>query len=90
MSVELDARAAPYFELVPLAGSAPTMQDRYRPVTNLLDPAQAPALELASLYHERWEIEGVFDEFKTHLRAHSTMLRSKTPELVLQELWGCC
>ena len=31
--------------------------------------------------------QGVFDEFKTHLRANSTVLRSKTPELVLQELW---
>jgi hypothetical protein len=30
----------------------------------------------------------VFDEFKTHLRANSTVLRSKTPELVQQELWG--
>lgn len=30
----------------------------------------------------------MFDELKTHLRANSTVLRSKTPELVLQELWG--
>jgi hypothetical protein len=30
----------------------------------------------------------VFDEFKTHLRANSTVLRSKTPDLVQQELWG--
>ena len=43
---------------------------------------------MAALYHERWEIEGVFDEFKTHLRANSTVLRSKTPDLVKQELWG--
>jgi len=57
-------------------------------VTNILDPEQAPALELAALYHERWEIEGVFDEFKTHLRANSTVLRSKTPDLVQQELLG--
>lgn len=56
--------------------------------TNLLDPNDAPAFELAALYHERWEIEGVFDEFKMHLRANSTVLRSKTPDLVLQELWG--
>ena len=64
------------------------VQDSYRLVTNILDPRAAPALELAALYHERWEIEGVFDEFKTHLRANSTVLRSKTPELVQQELWG--
>jgi hypothetical protein len=68
--------------------SATPPQDRYRLVTNILEPAQAPALELAALYHERWEIEGVFDEFKTHLRANSTVLCSKTPDLVLQELWG--
>lgn len=71
-----------------LQGSATPAQDSYRLVTNLLDPQDAPALELAALYHERWEIEGVFDEFKTHLRANSTVLRSKTPELVQQELWG--
>ena len=71
-----------------LEGSATQPQDSYRLVTNILDPDAAPALELAGLYHERWEIEGVFDEFKTHLRANSTVLRSKTPELVLQELWG--
>lgn len=57
-------------------------------VTNILDPDQAPAQELAALYHERWEIESVFDEFKSHLRGSSTVLRSKTPELVQQELWG--
>ena len=71
-----------------LQDSATPPQDRYRLVTNILEPAQAPALELAALYHERWEIEGVFDEFKTHLRANSTVLRSKTPDLVQQELWG--
>lgn len=71
-----------------LHDSATPVQDSYRLVTNILDPLAAPALELAALYHERWEIEGVFDEFKTHLRANSTVLRSKTPELVQQELWG--
>ena len=46
-----------------LQDSATPTQDSYRLVTNILDPALAPALELAALYHERWEIEGVFDEF---------------------------
>jgi IS4 transposase len=71
-----------------LKDSATPTEGHYRLVTNLLDSDAAPALELAALYHERWEIEGVFDEFKTHLRANSTVLRSKTPELVIQELWG--
>jgi hypothetical protein len=71
-----------------LQESATPVQDSYRLVTNILEPQDAPALELAALYHERWEIEGVFAEFKTHLRANSTVLRSKTPDLVQQELWG--
>jgi hypothetical protein len=57
-------------------------------VTSLLDPAQAPAAALAALYRERWEIEGTFDEFKTHLRGAGLVLRSKTPELVRQEAYG--
>lgn len=63
-------------------------QESYRLLTNILDEHDADAQELATLYHERWEIEGVFDEIKTHLRGSSTVLRSKTPELVQQELWG--
>ena len=64
----------------------------YRLVTTILDPAEAPAAELAALYHERWEIEGALDELKTHLRGARVVLRSKTPELVKQEFWGlgCC
>lgn len=71
-----------------LDSEATLTEDRYRLLTTLMDPAQAPALELAALYQERWEIEGVFDEFKTHLRGSSTVLRSKTPDLVQQALWG--
>jgi hypothetical protein len=60
----------------------------YRLVTTILDPAQAPAAELAALYHERWEIEGALAELKTQLRGARAVLRSKTPELVRQEFWG--
>lgn len=62
--------------------------ETYRLVTSILDPKEAPALELAGLYTERWEIEGVFDEMKTHLKGARAILRSKTPELVEQEFWG--
>lgn len=61
---------------------------RYRLVTSILEPARAPAMELATLYHERWEIETAFDELKTHLRGAQRVLRSKTPDLVRQEAWG--
>jgi len=32
-------------------------QPRYRLLTTLLDPQLAPAMELAALYHQRWEVE---------------------------------
>lgn len=70
-----------------LAG-VPDADERYRLVTTLLDPVQAPALELATLYHERWEVEGVFDELKTHLVQRRRTLRSKTPDGVRQEFYG--
>jgi hypothetical protein len=60
----------------------------YRLVTTILDHEQAPAHELAALYHERWEIETALDELKTHLRGAQIVLRSKTPELVKQEFHG--
>ena len=60
----------------------------YRLVTTLLNPRVAPALTLINLYHERWEIELVIDEIKTHERAQRKVLRSKTPEGVRQELYG--
>ncbi len=64
----------------------------YRLVTTLLDPVEAPAAELALAYAQRWEIESVFDELKTHQCGPRMVLRSKSPDLVLQEIWGhlCC
>jgi hypothetical protein len=62
--------------------------EKYRLVTSILDPAEAPADELAALYHERWEFETTLDEFKTHLRGARTVLRSQTPELIRQEVYG--
>jgi Insertion element 4 transposase N-terminal/Transposase DDE domain len=60
----------------------------YRLITTILDSEQAPANELAALYHERWEIETALDELKTHWRGAQIVLRSKTPELVEQEFYG--
>ena len=60
----------------------------YRLVTTILDPEAAPAAELAALYHQRWELEGVLDELKTHQRGAQAVLRSKTPTMVQQEVWA--
>ncbi len=64
----------------------------YRLFTTLLDPAEVSAADLAATYTQRWEIELAFDELKTHQRGPRTVLRSKSPDLVLQEIWGhlCC
>jgi hypothetical protein len=70
-----------------LAGIADA-EPLYRLVTTILDPAAAPAAELAALHHERWEIAGALAELRTQLRGARLVLRSKTPELVRQELWG--
>jgi len=64
----------------------------YRLITTLLDHLQAPAAELAAAYAQRWEIETSIDELKTHQRGPRAVLRSKSPDLVTQEIWGhlCC
>ena len=72
------------YRLEGVAGAEPI----YRLVTSLLNPEQAPAKELAALYHERWEIQTALDELKTHLRGARIVLRSKTPDLVRQEFFG--
>lgn len=72
------------YQLPGVAGAEPL----YRLATTMLDHRQAPAGELAPLYHERWELETAFDELKTHLRGARIVLRSKTPDLVRQEFYG--
>ena len=59
-----------------------------RLITTLLDPTTAPALEVAALYGERWEEENAFDELKTHQRGAGRVLRSKSPEMVVQEIYA--
>jgi len=71
-----------------LDGAGAEPQTVYRLVTTILDPLAAPAKDLADLYHQRWEIETAFDELKTHLRGRQVVLRSKTPDLLLQEFYG--
>jgi hypothetical protein len=66
--------------------------ETYRLFTTIVDPDDASAVDLAVAYAQRWEIETAFDELKTHQRGPRTVLRSKSPDLVLQEIWGhlCC
>jgi hypothetical protein len=61
-------------------------------ITNLFDDNLYPAMELISLYHERWEQELVFDEQKTHQdprrATKPAQLRSETPAGVVQEVYA--
>ncbi|GLZ43806.1 hypothetical protein Acsp05_74300 [Actinokineospora sp. NBRC 105648] len=57
-------------------------------VTSVLDPVEATAEELAAAYHERWECETLIDEIKTHQRGPARVLRSRSPDMVRQEIWA--
>ena len=83
----VDVRVITYTLAPPAAPGAPPPPE-YRLLTTWLDPAEAPADELATLYHERWAIEQIFDEFQTHQRGPRVVLRSKTPDGVRQEAYG--
>jgi hypothetical protein len=72
----------------PADSSASVGEVFYRLFTNVFDCKIAPAHELASLYHERLEIETLFAKFKIGMCSNSTVIRSKSPMLVEQELWG--
>ncbi len=38
--------------------------------------------------HSAWRIETTLDELKTHQRGAQVVLRSKSPEMVEQEVWA--
>ncbi len=57
-------------------------------VTTITDPDLAPAQALAEAYHERWEHETGNKQLKTYLRGPARVLRSKSPDMVRQEIYG--
>ena len=57
-------------------------------ITSVLGPTEVSAVEIAAAYHERWECEGLIDEVKTHQRGSGRVLRSKSPDMVYQEIWA--
>src|SRR4051812_8889916 len=62
--------------------------EAFRLVTTLLDHEQAPARQLAELYPQRWEIELGYGELKNRLRGPEVILRSRSPQLVRQEVFA--
>ena len=69
-------------------GRRTTRTETIRLLTSLLDPAQAPAADLAACYRQRWESENSYQELKTWLRGPSVILRSHDPDGLHQELWA--
>ncbi|HEX3955052.1 MAG TPA: IS4 family transposase [Trebonia sp.] len=57
-------------------------------VTTITDFRGAPARVLAAAYHERWEHETGNAQLKTYLRGPGKILRSQSPDMVRQEIWG--
>jgi hypothetical protein len=57
-------------------------------VTTITDLRHAAAPALAAAYHERWEHEAGNAQLKTYLRGPGKVLRSQSPDLVRQEIWG--
>ena len=72
--------------VVPEIGQART--ESYRLITTLLDPATAPAGQIARIYAERWESETGYADLKTYLRGRQQILRSKDPDGVAQEVYA--
>jgi len=85
VDVEARARLARVIEYdVPDRGSG----DLICFLTSILNPNRAPAAMLADAFHQRWEHEGANKEIKTQLRGPGKILRSKTPDMVRQEIYG--
>jgi len=53
-------------------------------VTTLLDAVQYPAVELADLYFQRWDVELFFRDIKTTMGMD--VLRCQTPEMIQKEV----
>jgi hypothetical protein len=57
-------------------------------VTTITEMTAAAAPLLAEAYHQRWEHETGNAQLKTSLRGPGKVLRSKSPDMVRQEIYG--
>jgi hypothetical protein len=57
-------------------------------ITTIAPWTDAPAPVLAAAYHGRWEHETGNKQVKTFLRGPGKILRSQSPDMVKQEIWG--
>jgi hypothetical protein len=57
-------------------------------VTTITQMTAAPAPLPAQAYHQRWAHETGNAQLKTHLRGPGRVLRSRSPDMVRQEIYG--
>jgi hypothetical protein len=57
-------------------------------ITTITDHGVVPAMALAGAYQQRWEHETGNKQIKTQLRGPGRVLRSRSPEMVRQEIYG--
>ncbi|MGY4773488.1 IS4 family transposase, partial [Kribbella sp. CWNU-51] len=72
---------------ITIATSNGTRTGTYRLITTLLDPHTYPALDLVTLYHQRWEIETTYLELKSTILG-GQVLRARTPAGIAQEIYA--
>jgi hypothetical protein len=93
MSAAADPRNATHIPVRVIEYAVTSAGDRGKPetfrlITTILDPAGLTAIELAAAYQQRREYEISLREIETQMLEPGSGLRSRTPELVRQELWG--
>ena len=76
------------YDVTVTAVDGTTRTEPFRLITTILDVQDVSARDLATLYHERWEIENSYQELKTRLRGAEFILRSKSADLVRQEIFA--
>lgn len=64
------------------------VQGKPKTVFTSLPADRFSAEQVATLYHERWEIELGYRDIKSSMQHNTVTLRSRTVALVYQELWG--
>jgi hypothetical protein len=72
---------------ITIATTAGTQTGTYRLATTLLDHRQHPAVELVTLYHQRWEIESAYFEIKKTMLGRR-VLRARTLPGITQEIYA--
>lgn len=57
-------------------------------LTQVLDPRQLSAQQMAAAYGQRWEHETALAEVKRYLRGPGVVLSSQSPPMVQAQVWG--